>query len=309
MLLPVLATALGSFLGCGDVNVPAPAVATDSPFFPRMPRGPAPAPPEPPSPACPEHTFWTGLSCAHARVTCGGWDGISCDSHRAGLSREERAAAAEYLSIDADARTVCPEDDESKQVYVGHAGEVVQAVAAALGKADAVDTRLAALRELHPTPEWEVATLARAGSVYDCIWSSLRASSPQLFSPKTQVLLQKLQGMVAAAQPQQASLLQQQIQDVRTAVENKWRYPRDRYLDVLAAKLVPRYVRATVLARRHAMEGFGLLRASWRLPVVASVIGDDAMTEMVDAMPDPTAPEGTKGRALHYVPGLLGVVP
>jgi hypothetical protein len=157
-----------------------------------------------------------------------------------------------------------------------------------------------------------VATLARAGSVYDCIWASLRAAKPQLFTPKQQALLLQLQANVqalSAAHPQQANGLQQQIANTSTAVQDKWKSTSDQYLLALAGKLVPRYVRATVLARRYAIEGFGLLRASWRLPVVASALGDAAMTGIVEAMPDPTAPEGTTGRHLHYQSALLGVVP
>jgi hypothetical protein len=253
------------------------------------------------------------MACAHARVTCGGWDGASCKDHVARSTRGEEAALAEYRSIDVDARAICPEGDESAQAYKGLVGEVIHAVDAAIGQADAVDQRLAKLRESQPTPGWEVLTLARAGSVYDCIWTSLRAAKPQLFTPKQQALLLKLQGipqgLSAAGQLQQTSQIQQQVAGIQALVQEKWNYTSGQYLTAVAGKLVPRYVRAHVLARRYAMEGFGLLRASWRLPVVASVLGDAAMAEIVEAMPDPTAPEGTKGRQLHYARDLFAVAP
>ena len=131
LLLPLLAT---TALGCAGATPPTDLARYTIFYIPGTPRGPQlpPAPPLQPAPACPEDTYWTGLSCAHARVTCGGWDGTSCNGQRVGLTAEDGAAVAEYLSIDADARTISPEQDESAQSYGGHVGEVIHAVDAAI---------------------------------------------------------------------------------------------------------------------------------------------------------------------------------
>jgi hypothetical protein len=251
------------------------------------------------------------MACAHVRVTCGGWDGVSCDG-RTGGSAEGRAALAEYLRIDAEARTICPETDETRQVYQGAIRDVIRAVDDALGRADALDHRLSQLRNEHATPGWKVATLARAGSVYDCIWTSLRQASPTLFTPKQQALLQKLQQLSlqlspATSLPPSAQPLTPAVADTITAVREKWQSTRSQLLSLLADKLVPRYVGAAVIARRFALDELDFARTFQRLPVVAATLGDETMSRIVGAMADPTDPqsEGTEPRHLHYVAGAF----
>lgn len=264
--------------------------------------------PAPRAPVCPPETQWDGLACAHARATCGGWDGLSCNPSGGPPPERTRAANEEFARIDADARTVCPEDDESRQVYSGNAPEIVKAMDAAMWRADQMRQRLENLRNAQQTPQWEVATFARSGSLYDCIWNSVRKSTPVLFTPQQQALLTKLNKMTGglASNAQQVLV---QIADTREAVATKWRSTRDAYLDTLETQMVRSYVTATILARRYALEGFSFTRASQRLPIVASILGDERMVHLLEAMNDPTdpQPDSAKRRHLFYVAHAFGV--
>jgi hypothetical protein len=91
-------------------------------------------------PACPPETAWDGIACAHPRATCGAWDGISCDP-KPGSFESDRIARAELTRIDDDARAICPEEDDARQVYVGGVADVLKATDAALGGAAALDRR------------------------------------------------------------------------------------------------------------------------------------------------------------------------
>lgn len=272
-------------------------------------------------PICPPKTYWdrSELACTHARATCGGWDGFSCDPTGATPADKERAARNEFARIDGEARAVCPEDDEAKQVYSGNAKEVFGAVDAAFGRAEQLGQRLADLREAQQTPWWNVATYARAGSLYDCIWNSLKSATPPSLAPQQQALVVKLTtiavplsaplsspGQIGAAQQ-----IQQQINDVRQQIIAKWHEAQDRYLARLETRMVPDYVSAALLARRYALEGFDFTRANRRLPVVASVLGDEKMVLLLKDLADPTDPENdeSKRRRIGYRAGAFGVVP
>jgi hypothetical protein len=124
-------------------------------------------------------------------ATCGGWNGLTCDASSASPPEKERAARIEFAILDAEARTVCPEDDEAKQVYSGNAKDVFDAVAAALRRAEQLDQRLADLRAAQQTPWWDVATYARAGSLYDCVWNSLKHATPPSLTPQQQASSQR----------------------------------------------------------------------------------------------------------------------
>jgi hypothetical protein len=41
-------------------------------------------------------------------------------------------------------------------------------------------------------PWWDVATYARAGSLYDCVWNSLKRTTPPSLTPQQQLRLGKL---------------------------------------------------------------------------------------------------------------------
>ncbi len=267
-------------------------------------------------PIRPPESYWDRyqLACTHARATCGGWDGFSCDPTGAAPPDKEHAARSEFARIDAEARAVCPEDDEAKQVYSGNAKEVIGAVDAALRGTEKLSKRLADLREVHQTAAWEVATFAREGSLYDCIWNSLKAAPPPpppLISSQQQALLNRLTTIAGQLNGGGQQLVQAQVNATRQQIMAKWQEAKDKYLDVLETKMVRQYVTAAFLARRYALDGFSFTRAHARLPVVASILGDEKMARLLADVIDPTDPEPdpTKRRRVAYRPGVFGVAP
>jgi hypothetical protein len=293
----VLATACGACGGAPPRMAPREVRQEPAPFF-----APGtdlrwlsrPTPPESVAARtgeCAPDTWWDGSVCTHARATCGSWDGATCEPKPVD-PKVESALHAELARIDAEARALCPVDDQGAQLYSGTAPDVLKAVDAAVRGAAAIDRRLEELRARASSPNWSVATLVRAGSVYDCISSSLANAAPSYFTAQQQDKLNKLM-LLAATQPaNQGSPLQQSVQDTIQQVKQKWLETRDRYLDVLAAKVVVRYATAALLARRFAIEGFAFTRAAQRLSDVAAALGPERMKAILEAMPDPTDPTG-----------------
>jgi hypothetical protein len=296
---PVLATA-----GCGtaaNAPVQVPPFKFDPALVHRFAqRPPAPQPSLPPPPACPADTFWDGFSCAHARATCGAWNGTSC-APAAVDARTEALTRAEYGAIDADARTICPEDDPTKQVYAGTVDEVTKAAGAALGRAQEIERRFDQLREKNPSPRWRAATFARAGSLYDCIWTSFSKASPTLFTPQQMANLQqsqnRMQQLQQAGWPPQPNAVQMATQ----RVQELWSRTRGGYLTALGQRMVNGYLTAAILSRRYGLEGYSFLRASERLRAIAN---DRDMAFWVYELSDPTDPEPDpiKRRRLYYLP-------
>jgi hypothetical protein len=266
-------------------------------------------------PRCSTETHWDGIACAHPRATCGGWDGVTCEPGDTTLPKEEREAKSEFGRIDDETRGICPETDESLQVYSGTVQDVCRAIDVAIDRADAIGARLEQLRKRRHAPQWDVATYARVGSLYDCIWNSTRGATPALFTPQQQALMAKLgalaQGQNSAGQVAKAQQVQRVIADTRQQVEDKWRVTRDQYLSTLGTKMLKSYVTAALLARRYGLEGFELTRASQRLPIVGSILGDEAMSRFLADVEDPTDPEPdvTKRRHVVYAAGAFGVGP
>jgi hypothetical protein len=216
----------------------------------------------------------------------------------------------EFARIEGEAPTVCNEDDESSQVYSGNVKDVVRAVDTALRLTEQL--RLALQRVPRQTPRWEVATLARIGSLYDCIWTSLRQAVPSYFTPQQAALLTKLQTTVMHLNNiNGTSPPQTQINATHNLVRAKWSEAKEKYLDVLETKMVRDYVTAALLARRYALDGFSFTRAHARLPVVASILGDEKMARLLADVIDPTDPEPdpTKRRRVAYRQGAFGVGP
>jgi hypothetical protein len=251
---------------------------------------------------CPPETAWDGIACAHARATCGAWDGTSCEPE-AVEPRKEHALRENFSRIDADARAICSE--EAAEVYTGSAGDVLKAADAAMARAVAIDSRLEELRDRADSPDWSVATLSRAGSLYDCIWSSFAGATPSLFTPQQQAKLNQLQ---ALQQSSPISALQQALDDTAKQVQEKWLESRDKYIDWITRKMVVRYATAALLARRYATEGFSLTRACERLPFVATTLGPDRMAGILATVPDPTDPMNLPESHRHvlYFDGAFG---
>jgi hypothetical protein len=262
---------------------------------------------------CAPETDWDGLACVHVRATCGGWDGLSCDHSKAPTPQEEHAAISEFVRSGDEALAVCPEGDEASQVYSGDVREIFEEVDTALRHAEQLGQRLAQLTQ--GTPQWEVAALARVGSLYDCIWNSLRRTSPPQLNSQQQTLLARLGRLTmqlrGRGQGPEAQQIQAQIADVRRLAEGRWLEERDRYLALIEPKMVSTYVSATLLARRYALEGFTLTRACARLPVIASILGDERMALLLEDTADPTDPEpdAKKRRRVSYGAGVFCILP
>jgi hypothetical protein len=258
---------------------------------------------------CPPETAWDGIACAHARATCGAWDGTSCEPESVAL-QTERAIRAEFSRIDEDAHAICSE--EAAEVYPGSALDVLKAADAAIHRADAIDVRLEELRNRAASPDWSVATLARAGSLYDCIWSSFAAATPGMLTAQQQAALNRLGPTIAQLNSAhlwaQANLLQQAISGTAQQAEEHWLLVRDKYIDWITRKIVIRYVTAALLARRYATEAFALSRASERLPFVATALGPVRMAGILATLPDPTDPTEPPESRRHilYFDGAFG---
>jgi hypothetical protein len=325
--LGLLAALAGSACGSGAAASVAPVAPTLPPTLPAPGFPPAPgfvtagSPSARPTnteradPPCPTETHWDGIACAHARATCGGWDGVACEPIGTTSRKEEHAAESELARIDDEARLICPENDEARQVYSGDVIDVCRAIDVAIDRADTIGARLEQLRKARGGAGWEVATHARLGSLYDCIWNSTKRATPALFTPQQQALIAKLSAIAQsrnnAGQLMNAQQLQRAIAAMQQQVEDKWRTTRDRYISTLETKMVNSYVTAALLAHRYGLEGFELTRASQRLPVVASILGDESMTRLVADVEDPTDPEpdATKRRHVVYVAGAFGAGP
>jgi hypothetical protein len=249
---------------------------------------------------CPEDTTWDGYACAHARATCGGWDGLSCtpgDSPAA-----ERQSESDFATIERDASAICDEEDETS-TFAGSVGEVLRATDRAMSDAAEVEKRLQELGDSRSTPRWRVATAAGAGSLYDCIRGRFARANPSLLTAQQQALLTKLQKLAIQLQqgpfPASAQSVRAQVQDTVNQIRHKWLEQRDRDLGLLAGKAVRPYVTAALLARRYALEGFDLTRARWRLPVLGRELGAETMTEILRDMCDPTT--ANAGSDCHHV--------
>jgi hypothetical protein len=291
-------------LACASPRLPAraPSVAADETPHQATP-APPPLAPSPLAPPCPADTYWDGFACIAPRATCGGWDGVSCTPEPIGADASRRATL-EYAQIVAEARAICQEEDATAPPAAPVlARDLIINLDAALGKANALDRRLARVRENAPIPSWRVTTLARAGSIYDCLRSNFLRATPSIFSPRQLALLAKLQGIQSQLGPPST----QQINATTDAVREKWRKTRDQYASVLTTKMFDRYVTAEVLAHRYALDGFASTRAAVRLPALAAEMGEPAFRAAVESVVDPTDPRTDAGppRHLQYVPGVF----
>jgi hypothetical protein len=240
---------------------------------------------------CPPGTYLDNVSCVRARATCGGWDGTSCGS---GDPARRPAPPGNLAWAFAESSSICSADAS----YSGFVRDVLKAVDRLSYRAEvlrrAVDRDVA--RDVPPGVR--VAALAAVGAAYDCIWTGLRESKPVLFTPQQQALLARLQQVQQQLQPgspapsAQASSTQQQVRA-------EWLVAEDERLAVLERPMLRYYVASALLARRYALEGFGLTRAAERLPMVAAILGEERMARELSEMDDPTDPEPDAQRRRH----------
>jgi hypothetical protein len=221
---------------------------------------------------------------------------------------KERVAENEFVAIDAEANAVCEECAWLGPAYWGSAVDVTRAVDTDLGSADRIGQRLTRLRDALPTPRWQIATSARAGALYDCIWSRLRNANPTYFTPAQDALMARLNQLASRlGSPPNPSTILQQMDATKDQVRSKWSATKELYLNVIESKMVPAYGTATLLARRYALGGPEVARASERLRGIASTLGDERMTALLANVVDPTDPE--ESRRIVYVPGAFSAAP
>jgi hypothetical protein len=297
-----LVAAAATIVGCASAR-PIAYPTSD----PEVLRAPAAQGPIETSPTCPADAWWDGFVCRHAPATCGGWNGLFCESSSPSSLAVERPIEQEFDRIDADARTVCPESDETRQVYSGNVHDILTAAETALQRTEDIEERLDRVIDGRRTPRWTIQSLASEGRLYECIWNSMRLANPTFFTTQQLATLAKLQ-TISGGRPANT---QTRIPG-RTPPVPQWPFlARRTYLAKIAQKMVGSYVAAELLARRHALGGIGVTRCRERLGIIASILGDDAMSALVAEVPDPTDPHQDPNLRRHarYVAGMFAGTP
>ena len=249
---------------------------------------------------CPAETFWDGAACAHARATCGGWDGVSClplDATTPNLL----ADATPFELVSQRAQSVCQYDTTNEARYTGGPSHIQESAQKDINQARWIDDDFQQVRR-SATPSLVVATFVRAGEMYDCIWTHMREAHVQVPPPLTAAELAKFPLRY------QTWIRKLQLKPLdEQAVRRIWKELCDYFFVDLERRLIVAYVSATVLARRYGLNGFDLTSAHDRIPVVAAILGEPRMRELVATMRDPTDPEPdeTRRRYLTYGPGIL----
>ncbi len=202
--------------------------------------------------------------------------------------------------------------------YAGQVADVIKAVDKDLGEAEKTwRPQLESVATKYGSFQWAAAATARIGSLYDSLRTGLDLVVPKYFTPQQQALLDKLQKIVdqlnAANQTDQADKVQQQIDDTRDAVRNKWRSTKDQYLETMNQKMVGRYVTAALIARKYNVKDPTVQKAVARLAFFTDYLGDDKMKGYVENTPDPLDPNSklayTTGEFLQWRSGVVAAPP
>jgi hypothetical protein len=199
------------------------------------------------------------------------------------------------------------DDDEIHQAYDVETGHhkytgATEEVLAAYGKdakvADKYDVMLEHITSTYPSLEWVPAAIARQGTLYDSLRSGLyNAVPPQIkyFTAKQDALLKQLENSGRQN-------LQDQADELRTTVKEKWRSKKESELADADKVMVSRYATAIALARKYNVRNDQVTHAIARLAYFTDVIGEDKMREYVTRTKDPTDP--SKSRNLSYSNGM-----
>lgn len=127
----------------------------------------------------------------------------------------------------------------------------------------------------YASPEWATAALARQGSVYDSLRSSLYNLRPpelRMFDAKTEALLQR-------ALDSDNLQLQEKADAVRTSVETTWRQRRDSELEATDRIVIDRYARTIVWARRYNVSNPAVMKAIGRLAFYSELLGEERLQQ------------------------------
>ena len=202
--------------------------------------------------------------------------------------------------------------------YAGAVSDVIKTVDKDLGEAEKTwRPQLETVATRYGSFEWAAAATARIGTLYDSIRTGLDLVVPKYFTPTQQALLDKLQKIAdqlsAAGQQQKADQVQQQLDDTKDAVRNKWRSTKDQYLEVCNQKMVGRYVTAALIARKYNVKNSAVQGAVARLAFFTDYLGDDHMKTYVENTPDPLEPSNkltyVNGEFLQWRSGVVDTPP
>jgi hypothetical protein len=288
---------------------PAPAVARSPPTsVASAPAGTAPPlAPLPITPGCSPDAEWNGSRCTPKKVDCAvgtTWNGGWCLDPAV-----ERAAATHFARIDAEIHGQFAPDGAGYE-YAGFVGDIVGTTSASgqktLGRyqqdsAAAVrfEVELAKVIKGYPSPNWKATAVARQGTLYDELWTSLKNAAPPrvaLFTPTQEALLRRL------PQPPGPPSLQNQSADLRASVTAGWEDKKSAMLAEASRTAISRYAVAVALARFYVVTNPGVTHAEDRLAEFTAVLGAEKMREHVTHTPDPTDASGRT--MLTYTAGM-----
>jgi hypothetical protein len=202
--------------------------------------------------------------------------------------------------------------------YAGNVVDVTKSVDKDLGEAEKTwRPPLELVATKYGSFEWAAAATARIGTLYDSIRTGLDLVVPKYFTPQQQALLDKLQKIVdqlsAAGQQDKADQVQQQIDDTKDAVRQKWRSTKDQYLEVCNQKMVGKYVTAALIARKYNVKDTAVQNAVARLAFFTDYLGDDKMKGYVENTSDPLDPNNklvyVSGEFLQWRSGVVTTPP
>jgi outer membrane protein OmpA-like peptidoglycan-associated protein len=251
-------------------------------------------------------------SAATATVTA--WENLRAHGDGAALEPplSDYRAEAQFATVDEQIRKEYdPETGHHR--YAGTVEEIIGVAGKRSATKDGAFTRNATLAlkyivlldgvKAGASVEWEVAALARQGTVYDALRTGLYDALPpavHYFSPEQEAILRRLETSGVAT-------LQQQADDMRTTVKDTWRNEKEAALDQADARMVSSYVTALALARAHGARGRWVNRAIERLAYFSDILGDAKMREYVTHTKDPT--DLTGARYVEYSDGMFKVAP
>jgi hypothetical protein len=275
------------------------------------------------APSCPPETWFSGFACDHAVATCGGWDGQSCvaPSTAAVDSGQAQEQEKEFFRTDAELRETCPEDDAKRQVFAGSAVEILLLFDAASSRAMDIDRVDRARLPLQP-PRWRIWAAGRIGSVFECIWNSVRQAVPTSFVTPQQWLLlthrnfaREVKQFVLLGVLQNAdwsvyspSQLQGPFVGAPKELRAYWEWAHESAIAEAAREVVRAYITSDLLARRYAIGGVPVTRARQRLSIVAQMLGERTIRDLLSHIPDPQA-DPDRRRQARYIAALFGPPP
>lgn len=202
--------------------------------------------------------------------------------------------------------------------YAGNVADVIKAVDKDLGEAEKKwQPPLTHIATQYGSFEWAAAATARIGSLYDSIRTGLDLVVPKYFTPQQDALLKKLQGLAdklnAAGQSDKADQVQQQIDDTKDQVRNKWRSTKDQYMEACNKQMIGKYVTAALTARKFNVKNPAVQNAVARLAYLTDYLGDDKMKPYVESTSDPVNPGMklvyTNGEFLQWRSGVVSAPP